>query len=69
MSSKAKQISKNVKEQRSRMYMDNMYELFSLSLHELLKLRRTYRRHMRERERQQKRFSRELRRRAKHGRK
>lgn len=63
MSSKAKAIGKKVKEQRNRMYMDNMYELFNLSLFQLLKLRHMYRSHMRKREREQKLLAREIRRR------
>ena len=63
MSSKAKAIGKKVKEQRNRMYMDNMYELFNLSLFQLLKLRHIYRSHRRKREREQKLLAREIRRR------
>lgn len=67
MSSRAKKIWYNVKEKQSRMYMANMYELFSLPLTQLLKLRRMYRSHMRKREREQKLLAREIRRRYKHG--
>lgn len=62
MSSKARGTAKKVKEQRNRMYMDNMYELFNLPLFELLKLRHLYRSHMRRREREKKKFSRAIRR-------
>lgn len=53
MSSKVKSIGKKVKEQRSKMYMDNMYELFNLSLFQLLKLRHQYLSYMRARRREQ----------------
>lgn len=65
MSSRAKKIGQNVKEKQSRMYMNNMYELFSLSLFQLLKLRHMYRSHMRRRER--KLLAIEIRRSYKHG--
>lgn len=65
MSSKAKAIGKKVKEQRNRMYMDNMYDLFNLSLFQLLSLRHSYRSHMKKREREQKRVARYIRRRYK----
>ena len=55
MSSRAKKIGQNVKEKQSRMYMNNMYELFNLSLFQLLKLRHMYRSHMRRREEEKKR--------------
>lgn len=67
MSSRAKKIEQNVKEKQSRMYMNNMYELFNLSLFQLLKLRHMYRSHMRRREREQKLLAREIRRSYKHG--
>lgn len=67
MSSRAKKVGQNVKEKQSRMYMDNMYELFSLPLTQLLKLRHMYRSHMRRREREQKLFAREIRRSYRHG--
>lgn len=51
MSSRAKKFEQNVKEKQLRMYMDNMYELFNLSLFQLLKLRHMYRSYMRRRER------------------
>lgn len=69
MSSKAKRIGQKVREQQSRMYMDNMYELFSLPLSQLLKLRCIYLKHMRQREREQKRFAREIRRSYRRGKK
>ena len=53
MSSKAKGIAKKVKEQRNRMYMDNMYELFNLSLFQLLKLRHKYLSYMKARRNEQ----------------
>lgn len=53
MSSKAKGIAKKVKEQRNRMYMDNMYELFNLSLFQLLKLRHKYLSYMKARRKEQ----------------
>lgn len=62
MSSKAKAISKKVKEQRSRMYMDNMYELFNLSLFQLLRLRHQYLSYMRKRRREQQQLARAIRR-------
>ena len=61
MSSKAKGIAKKVKEQRSRMYMDNMYELFNLSLFQLLKLRHKYLSHMRARRKEQKELAKAIR--------
>lgn len=67
MSSKAKKIGQNVKEKQSRMYMNNMYELFNLSLFQLLKLRHMYRSYMRRREREKKLFAREIRRSYRHG--
>ena len=62
MSSKAKNISRKVKEQRNRMYMDNMYELFNLSLFQLLKLRHQYLSYMKARRREQQKLARALRR-------
>lgn len=62
MSSKANSIRKNVKKQRSRMYMDNMYELFNLPLYHLLKLRHEYRSYMSKRRREQQQFARAIRR-------
>lgn len=62
MSSKAKAISKKVKEQQSRMYMDNMYELFNLSLFQLLRLRHQYLSYMRKRRREQQQLARAIRR-------
>ena len=46
MRSKSRNIAKNVKEHRNRIYMDNMYELFNLPLYYLLKLRHEYRSYM-----------------------
>ena len=54
MSSRAKKIGQNVKEKQSRIYMNNMYDLFNLSLFQLLKLRHMYRSYMRRRGREQK---------------
>ena len=62
MSSKAKNISKKIKEQRNRMYMDNMYELFNLSLFQLLKLRHQYLSYMKARRREQKKLAEAVRR-------
>lgn len=62
MSSKAKSIRKNVEKQRTRMYMDNMYELFNLPLYHLLKLRREYRSYMSKRRKEQQQFARAIRR-------
>lgn len=62
MSSNAKAISKKVKEQQSRMYMDNMYELFNLSLFQLLRLRHQYLSYMRKRRREQQQLARAIRR-------
>lgn len=62
MSSKAKAIAKNVEKQRNRMYMDNMYELFNLSLFQLLKLRHQYLSYMRARRREQQKLARAIRR-------
>ena len=56
MSSKAKAIGKKVKEEYSKMYMNNMYELFNLSLFQLLKLRHQYRSYMKAREKERKRL-------------
>ena len=67
MSSKAKKIGQNVKEKQSRMYMNNMYELFNLSLFKLLKLRHMYRSYMRKRERERKLLAIEIRRSNRHG--
>ena len=61
MSSKAKSIAKKVKEQRNRMYMDNMYELFNLSLFQLLKLRHQYLSYMRARRREQQKLAKAIR--------
>lgn len=61
MSSRAKTIAKNVKEQRNRMYMDNMYELFNLSLFQLLKLRHKYLSYMRARRREQQKLAKAIR--------
>lgn len=61
MSSKAKSISKKVKEQRNRMYMDNMYELFNLSLFQLLKLRHKYLSYMKARRREQQKLAKAIR--------
>ena len=52
MSSKSKNIVKNVREHRNRMYMDNMYELFNLPLYHLLKLRHQYLSYTRKRRRE-----------------
>lgn len=52
MSSKSKNIAKNVREHRNRMYMDNMYDLFNLSLFRLLRLRHQYLSYMRKRRRE-----------------
>ena len=54
MSSRTRVISKKVKEEYSKMYMNNMYELFNLSLFQLLKLRHIYRSHMKVRAKEQK---------------
>ena len=62
MSSKAKTIAKNVKEQRNKMYMDNMYELFNLSLFHLLKLRHQYLSYMKARRKEQQKLARAIRR-------
>lgn len=63
MSSKTKCIAKKVNEQRSRMYMDNMYQLFNLPLYQLLKLRHEYRSYMsRRRRKEQKQLARAIRR-------
>lgn len=61
MSSRAKTIAKNVGKQRSRMYMDNMYELFNLSLFQLLKLRHEYLSYMRARRREQQKLAKAIR--------
>lgn len=63
MSSEARKVGKRVKEQRSRMYMDNMYELFNLSLFQLLKLRHEYLSYMKKRERDYKNLAKAIRRR------
>lgn len=63
MSSGARKVVKHVKEQRSRMYMDNMYELFNLSLFQLLKLRHEYLSYMKKRERDHKKLVKAIRRR------
>ena len=63
MSSEARKVGKRVKEQRSRMYMDNMYELFNLSLFQLLKLRHEYLSYMKKRERDHKKLAKAIRRR------
>lgn len=63
MSSGARKVGKRVKEQRSRMYMDNMYELFNLSLFQLLKLRHEYLSYMKKRERDHKKLAKAIRRR------
>lgn len=63
MSSEARKVGKRVKEQRSRMYMDNMYELFNLSLFQLLKLRHEYLSYMKKRERDHKKLTEVIRRR------
>ena len=60
MSSKAKAIGKKVKEQRNRMYMDNMYELFNLSLFQLLKLRHQYLSYMKARRKEQEKLAKSL---------
>lgn len=62
MSSKSKIIAKNVREHRNRMYMDNMYDLFNLSLFQLLKLRHQYLSYMRKRRREQQRLAKAIRR-------
>ena len=54
MSSKAKRTGKKVKEEYSKMYMNNMYELFNLSVFQLLKLRHQYLSHMKAREKERK---------------
>lgn len=56
MSSKTKRIARNVKKQQSRMYMDSMEEIFSLSLFQELNLRRIYRKHMKKVRKEQKRI-------------
>lgn len=61
MSSKAKGIAKKVKEQRSRMYMDNMYELFNLSLFQLLSLRHEYLSYMKARRKEQQKLAKTIR--------
>lgn len=61
MSSKAKGIAKKVKEQRNRMYMDNMYELFNLSLFQLLKLRHKYLSYMKARRKEQQKLAKAVR--------
>lgn len=63
MSSEARKVGKRVKEQRSRMYMDNMYELFNISLFQLLKLRHEYLSYMNKRERDHKKLAKAIRRR------
>ena len=63
MSSEARKVGKRVKEQRNRMYMDNMYELFNLSLFQLLKLRHEYLSYMKKRERDHKKLAEAIRRR------
>ena len=63
MSSEARKVGKRVKEQRSRMYMDNMYELFNLSLFQILKLRHEYLSYMKKRERDHKKLAKVIRRR------
>lgn len=63
MSSEARKVIKRVKEQRSRMYMDNMYELFNLSLFQLLKLRHEYLSYTKKRERDHKKLAKAIRRR------
>lgn len=63
MSSEARKVGKRVKEQRNRMYMDNMYELFNLSLFQLLKLRHEYLSYMKKREREHKKLAKAIRRR------
>ena len=67
MSSRAKKIRQNVKEKQSRMYMNNMYDLFNLSLFQLLKLRHMYRSYMRKSERERKLLAIEIRRSYRHG--
>ena len=67
MSRRAKKKKQNDKEKKKRMYMNNMYDLFNLSLFQLLKLRHMYRSHMRRREREQKLLAREIRRSYRHG--
>ena len=62
MSNKASVIGKKVKEKRNRMYMDNMYELFNLSLFQLLRLRHQYLSYMRKRRREQQRLAKVIRR-------
>lgn len=62
MSSKSRNIAKNVNEQRNRMYMDNMYQLFNLPLYQLLKLRHEYRSYMSRRRKEQKQLARAIRR-------
>lgn len=56
MSSKAKKIGKHVKEKQNEMYMNNMYDLFTLSLFQLLSLRHRYLSLMRKREKEKKRI-------------
>ena len=63
MSSKTKTIGKKVGEEYSKMYMNNMYDLFNLPLGQLLKLRRKYLRHMKAREKERKQLSRMIKRR------
>ena len=54
MSSRAKKTGKKVKEEYSKMYMNNMYDLFNLSVFQLLKLRHQYLSHMKAREKERK---------------
>lgn len=61
MSSKTKSIGKKVKEQRSKTYMDSMYELFNLSLFQLLKLRHQYLSYMKARRREQQKLAKAIR--------
>lgn len=62
MSSKAKKIGKQIKEKRNKMYMDNMYELFNLSLFQLLRLRHQYLSYMKKRRKEQQQLARAIRR-------
>jgi hypothetical protein len=56
MSSRAKKIGKQVKEKQNETYMNNMYDLFNLSLFQLLSLRQRYLSLMKKREKEKKRI-------------
>ena len=63
MSSRVKKAGKKMKGEYSKMYMDVMYELFSLSVFQLLKLRHQYLSHMKAREKEHRRLVKTARRR------